>query len=306
MFAIGIDIGGTKILGAVVDLKGNILKTIEKPTSIFLGETEVLNSVYHVISELKSDYNVSVIGVGSAGRVNVDAGEIYFATSNLPNWTGLKIRELIEHKFELPVIIDNDVNVAGIGEKWIGSGENFHSFILATLGTGIAAAVYVNGELIRGTNWSAGEIGHMVLYPHGKECNCGQHGCLEQYCSGTALYKNYNEISQTSHIQSGKDLFKLVDQGDPNAIFVLKKFVDDLSIAFVSLSNLYDPEAFIIGGGLIDTKHYWWDLLLEKINGYSNIAVSNPLLLPAAFKNNAGVIGAAKLGLDYVNKIEKR
>jgi glucokinase len=303
---IGIDIGGTKILGGVVDQEGTILATYEKPTSILLGTDAVLETVYQVISELISQFNVSAIGIGSAGRVNIETGEVYFSTPNLPNWTGLKMRELVYKKFNLPVTVDNDVNCAGIGEKWVGASKDFESSVLITLGTGVAAAVFVNGELIRGSHWSTGEIGHMILYPHGKECNCGQRGCLEQYCCGTALYKNYNEQSKTEPIKTGKEFFHLFNKGDSIAIAVLEKFVDDLAIAMVSLCNVYDPEAFIIGGGLIDTRHNWWEPLMKKINQYANVAVSHPLVRPAAFKNKAGILGAAKLGLDCIQPVEKR
>lgn len=299
MLAIGIDIGGTKILGGIVDEQGHIMELKERPTEAAKGKEMLMNNLEHLIRELLQEKSVSTIGIGSAGRIDVDEGSVYFATPNLPNWTGVQLKSYMEERFHIPTFVDNDVNAAGIGEKWMGAGKDYSSAVCITLGTGVAAAVFMDGQIVHGHHWSAGEIGHMILYPHGKACNCGQYGCFEQYCSGTALYKSYNELSQgTNEIASGKQFFRLLEAGDHTAGLVMEKFVDDLAIGMVSLCNIYDPEAFIIGGGLIDTKEYWWHSLLEKIDRYANSAVNRPLVIPAVFRNQAGLLGAAKLGMD--------
>ncbi|WP_135557006.1 ROK family protein [Paenibacillus cymbidii] len=300
MLSIGIDLGGTKAIGGLVDAVGTIVRTEERETDIAKGKDHVLGVIADIAASLLNGSAASVIGIGSAGRVNCDNGTVYFATPNLPDWTGVNVKQFMESKFGLPSVVDNDVNVAGIGEMWLGAGRSYSSSVCLTLGTGLAAAVFVNGELIRGAHWSTGEIGHMILYPHGKPCNCGQCGCFEQYCSGTALCRSYNDRTGSDRLVSGKQFFDRLHAGDPVAAQVLDKFVGDLAIGLTSLCNVYDPEAFIIGGGLIETSGLWWDALRENIRRYANRAVNEPVLLKAAFQNRAGLLGAAKLGMDYL------
>ncbi|MBP1993870.1 ROK family protein [Paenibacillus eucommiae] len=301
MLAIGIDIGGTKISGGIVNETGEIIFSKERSTDASRGRDYVLAGLDGLISELVAwQVKVDVIGIGSAGRINVQEGSVYFATPNLPNWTGLQLKQYIEAKHQIPAVIDNDVNTAGIGEKWLGAGKEYASVVCLTLGTGVAAAVFVDGKLIHGHHWSTGEIGHFILYPHGKPCNCGQRGCLEQYCSGTALFRSYNELRGEAAISSGKEFFQLLQAGDSVAEQVLDTFIDDLAVAMVSLANIYDPEAFIVGGGLIETKSLWWDEVLKRFERYANPAVSRTIIIPAAYKNQAGLLGAAKLGFDYL------
>lgn len=301
MLAIGIDIGGTKILASVINEDGNILYTKEQKTSSYKGKDYIIERIIYAVEEILKQYKIDVIGIGSAGRVNYKKGKIYYATSNLPDWTGLELKKIIQSRTNILTVVDNDVNVAGIGEGWLGAGKGYSSFLCITLGTGIAAALFHEGKIVRGNRWSAGEIGHMILYPNGRKCNCGQRGCFEQYCSGTALFKIYNDMTNCDKkLTSGKEFFQLVKNKDINSLKVLKEFTNNLAIAIVSLCNIIDPEIFILGGGLIDTKEFWWDEMLAKIDEYSNPAVSHPLIKPATFRNKAGIIGAAKLGFDFI------
>ncbi|CAH0119233.1 Glucokinase [Paenibacillus sp. CECT 9249] len=302
MLAIGIDIGGTKIVGGIVDEQGNMIRSVERATEAEKGKAYLLENLERLTEELLAETSADAIGIGSAGRIDVHEGTVYYATPNLPDWTGVRLKQHMVDRFGIPTAVDNDVNAAGIGEMWLGAGKRYSSVVCLTLGTGVAAAVFVNREIVRGHHWSAGEIGHMILYPKGKRCNCGQWGCMEQYCSGTALFKTYNEICGKHAVSSGKQFFALLQSGDGIARQVLDAFTDDLAIAMVSLCNIYDPEVFIIGGGLIETQSYWWDAMLEKIGRYANEAVRRPVVLPARFKNQAGLLGAAKLAFDELTK----
>jgi len=300
MIGLGIDIGGTKIAGGIVDDNGRLLDVEYRATDASKGKDYVLEGLNGLIAELRNRCQPDVIGIGSAGRIDVDSGSVYYATSNLPNWTGLNLKQHIEGRHGIPTVVDNDVNAAGIGEMWLGAGKNEKSAVCVTLGTGIAAAVFIDGKIVRGGRWSAGEIGHMILYPGGRPCNCGQRGCFEQYCSGTALYRSYNERCGQESIASGREFFELLAAGDGVARNVLDAFISDLAVAFISLANVYDPDLFIVGGGLIDTKAWWWEKLERYIREHANPAVANMMLVPAAFKNRAGLLGAAKLGFEYL------
>ncbi len=303
MIALGIDIGGTKIAGGIVDDNGSLLDVEYRATDASKGKDYVLEGIDELITKLRSRCKPDAIGIGSAGRIDVDSGSVYYATSNLPNWTGLNLKRHIEDRHGIPTIVDNDVNTAGIGEMWLGAGKDEQSTVCVTLGTGIAAAVFVDGKIVRGGRWSAGEIGHMILYPGGRPCNCGQRGCFEQYGSGTALYRSYNERRGEEAIASGRQFFELLAAGDIAARDTLDAFISDLAVAFISLANVYDPDLFIVGGGLIDTKEWWWERLERHIREQANPAVASMKLVPAAFKNQAGMLGAAKLGFEYVAEL---
>ncbi|HHW58278.1 MAG TPA: ROK family protein [Clostridia bacterium] len=292
MKVIGVDIGGTKILGGIMDNDGNLKKLKETPTQAKLGREVILKNLFSVIDEL-IDEDTKGIGIGSAGRINFDTGVVEYATDNLPGWTGCNLKEVLEQRYKIPVVVDNDVNAAAIGEMWLGSGKGYKSMLVMTIGTGVGGAIIYNGQLIRGSSWSAGEIGHMILYPEGRQCNCGQRGCLEQYASGTAIYKEYNELLGEEKVSSAKEVFELYKRNDAIAMKVVNSFVKSLSLSIMSLKNIIDPEVFIIGGGVIDSKDLWWDKLKTILGRDVNV-------VPASLGGKATIFGAAKLILDAI------
>lgn len=300
---IAIDIGGTKTHGALIDEAGVMLKDIRVATNPGLGREHLIASLYTIIDELKKNQVINGIGIGSCGRININSGEVFFATDNVPNWTGVNIRDILETRYHIPVFVDDDVNVAGPGEEWLGAAKGYDSYVLIALGTGIGASVKVHGKLLRGEHWSGGELGHMVLYPHGRPCNCGLDGCFEQYCSGTALVKRYNSLDEHHPVKDGYELFERIAKEESIANQVIDEFIDDLSIALVSLANIYDPQIFVIGGGLIDTKAYWWDKVIEKVHCSGLAKIFKPLIVPAKLGNRAGLYGAAKLALEYLETL---
>ncbi|KKC28758.1 ROK family protein [Caldanaerobacter subterraneus] len=292
MKVIGIDIGGTKILGGIISTNGNLIKFKETPTQAKLGREVILKNLFNTIDEL-IDEDTKGIGIGSAGRINFDTGVVEYATDNLPGWTGCKLKEILEKKYKIPVVVDNDVNAAAIGEMWLGSGKGYKSMLVMTIGTGVGGAIIYNGELIRGSSWSAGEIGHMILYPEGRQCNCGQRGCLEQYASGTAIYKEYNELLGEEKVSSAKEVFELYKENDDIAMKVINSFIKSLTLSILSLKNIIDPEVFIIGGGVIGSKDLWWDKLKIILGMDVNV-------VPANLGVRATMFGAAKLILDAI------
>lgn len=286
----GIDIGGTKILGGIVKEDGTLLKIKQVDTQAQKGKEIILAKLFEVIDNLITGENLEGIGIGSAGRIDYEKGEVVYATDNLPGWTGTRLKEMLEDKYGLKVAIDNDVNTTVLGEMWLGAGRGFGYILMMTIGTGIGGAIFTDGKLLRGSNWSAGEIGHMILYPDGRPCNCGQNGCLEQYISGTALYKQYNELSENLKIKNAKQVFELYKQKNRIAVKVINSFLKSLSIAIVSIKNILNPEVFIIGGGVIESKELWWDDLKVLLGSDINI-------LSAGLDSKAAMFGAAKLVL---------
>ena len=296
---ISIDIGGTKTIEAIFSEDGEILKKIRILTNPKAGPDNLLNSLYEVIDELLTVTKIDAIGIGSAGRVNFDDGSIFYASDNIPGWTGVKLKELIENRYGILTVVENDCRVAGYGEEWKGNAINCDNYVSLILGTGVGAAVKSEGNMLHGSHWSAGELGHVILYPDGRQCNCGLKGCVEQYCSGTALVKIYNE-SAKEKIETGYDFFELVEKKDELALKVLDNFVNDLYNTCLMICNFVDPDKIIIGGGISDTREYWWDKLQKKIEESPLSNLYKPVVLPASLGNKAGIYGAAYLAFNVL------
>ncbi len=287
---IGIDIGGTKILGGVIGSNGDLIKFKETSTDANLGRDHILKKLFGVLDDL-FDTDIEGIGIGSAGRINFNTGEVIYATDNLPGWTGINLKEIISQKYRTKTIVENDVNAAIVGENWLGSAKSFKDVLMITLGTGVGGAIILDGKLIRGSHFSSAEIGHTILYPGGKRCNCGQNGCVEQYISGTAIYKRYNEIAGSNLVNSAKDVFKLYMKNDKISKLVVDEFVKSLSLLIFNIRNFIDPEIIILGGGVTNSKDLWWEYLKSQIKCDLNISV-------AGLNNFSTVYGAAKLILN--------
>ncbi|MGF7057835.1 ROK family protein [Brassicibacter mesophilus] len=293
--AIGIDIGGTKINIGVIDEEGIIIDRIRLDTERNKGRDHILNKLKKAIGELTAKFHIDAVGIGTPGFINVDTGTVTFSGETIANWGGTNIKEEIENVFSIPVIVDNDANVAAIGEGWLGSAKDFNSFIMITLGTGVGGAFYTEKSgIIRGQNWQAGELGHMILYPNGIKCNCGQNGCAEQYLSGTAIERLYKEKYKESLI--GKEIFEKAHNGDEKCKSIVNDFINNFAIYLVSLKNLFDPEVVVIGGGVIGSKEYWLDSVEEQFRKRLN-SKTYFSIIPANLSNDAGMYGAAKLAL---------
>ena len=297
---IGIDIGGTKINAGVIDKKGKIIEKVVLETESIKGRASILNKVFSIIDIFKESHTILAIGIGSPGFINSDKGIVEYVVNTMIDWEGTNIKKEIEDRFSISTVVDKDSNLAAIGEMWIGAAKNLDSFIMITLGTGVGGSYY-NSKFgtIKGHHWRAGEIGHTILYPEGVQCGCGQKGCVEQYISGTAIERMYKEKYGVEVKCS--EIFRRGNEGDLKSKVMLDEFLKNGSIFLTSLTNFADPEAIIISGGLINSKEYWLDELVrqfkERLNG--NIF---PKIIPAVLSNDAGMIGAAKIAYDYLEK----
>lgn len=294
MNVIGIDIGGTSVKGIVCDREGRSLAETKRPTDAKAGREAILAAVASTVEALLRDRpEASAIGIGTAGRVNAETGVVVYATDNLPGWQGLNLKTWAEAAFGRPTFADNDANAALLGESWIGAAQSLNDVVMLTLGTGVGGANMAGGKLIRGANWSGGEWGHAVLVPGGAECNCGRSGCMEQYLSGTALVRLASEAVGRA-FPSGLDVLNAADAGDPAAKAVVDQFVFRLAVAAGNISNGLDPQAIVIGGGVVDAHGLWWPAFHSAL-GLAGIQAD---VRPASLGNRAGMLGAAKLALD--------
>lgn len=293
---IGVDLGGTSVFGGVINEDGHILKKAQRDTYRAKNKETVLNTIREVIEELLEE-DIIGIGIGSPGFIDSKEGRVLEVGGNIKNWANTNIRKELECFFpNYPIFVENDANLAAVCEKWLGSARDFKSFLMITLGTGVGGALYLEKEEIwKGANYQAGEFGHAILYPFGKKCNCGQSGCVEKYISGNAIESIYKE--KTGNYKSGKDIFK--DKDDKIANEVIEDFTKDLAIYLVSLKNIFDPEGVIIGGGVINSREYWWEKMIENYKKFSNSPESMEII-PAAHLNDSGMIGAGKIVFDNI------
>ncbi|MDR6198699.1 glucokinase [Microbacterium sp. SORGH_AS428] len=307
MFAVGIDIGGTKIAGGVVDERGVIVRRARVATPTDVTGIEV--AVSQMITELSAGEQI-VAGVAAAGFIDRERSTVYFA----PNiaWRDEPLRERIEQRTGARVHIENDANAAGWAEYRFGAGEDLRDVVMLTLGTGVGGAVVVDGNLLSGGHGVAAELGHMRLVPEGRTCGCGQRGCLEVYGSGRALQLEAREIAVDAEFGigarlaaasreegglTGSAISRLVQQGDPGALEALRRIAVAVGTACGGLAAILDPERFVIGGGVSQLG----DVLLEPMREAFAAAMPAYGYRPVAdfqvarLTNDAGVIGVADL-----------
>jgi len=297
--AVGIDLGGTKIFGGIVNSQGRIITRVEKDTGKSVGSTEVLKRLELVINELlEKDRDIIGIGVGSPGFIDTNEGKVLSVGGNIYGWAFTDIKGNLLNRFpNYQIFVGNDANLAGLCEGWIGAGKDFDSFLMMTLGTGVGGCIYTKEKgLWHGRNYQAGEFGHAILYPNGRKCTCGQDGCLEQYISGTGIENSYYE--QTGVHKKGEDIF-LNYNADEYSKKVIDDFALDLSVFISSMKNIFDPEGLVIGGGIINSREIWWDLMMENYRKNVN-DTKGMTIVAAGYLNDAGIIGASKLVFDNI------
>lgn len=316
---IGIDLGGTTTKFAFIDTKGNILAKWRIPTDISEHGSHIVPNMIKSISDQmrKEDYNTEDffgIGMGTPGAVDCEKGTVVGAY-NL-GWDIVQpVGATISANLNLPIIIDNDANSAALGEYWKGAGDTAQDVVFITLGTGVGGGVIANGKLVHGINGGAGEVGHITVVPNGYQCTCGKRGCLEQYASATGVVHIAKDMAQTftgkSRIKelidgdedlTSKMVFFLADNGDILANQIVDRVCSYLGLALSHIGNTLNPENIIIGGGVSNagntllqpTTRYFQE------NAFPSVRDSTKLKL-AQLGNDAGVIGAASLALQFRN-----
>jgi len=312
--AIGIDIGGTKVAGGLVDVDGNIIHRARRDTPHRSKSPSVVeDTIVEVVDELLQivgSGTVVAVGIGAAGFVAADRATVVFAPHL--SWRHEPLQEALQKRIAMPIFVDNDANAAAWAEWKFGAAQGETHLMMITLGTGIGGGILINGEVQRGRFGIAGEFGHMQIVPGGHRCECGNRGCWEQYASGNALVREARSLfSANSPIAS--DLFDraegipgnltgpLITQaardGDPTARELLAEIGNWLGLGIANLAAAFDPGTFVIGGGLSAAG----DLLLASARetfkrqltgrGYRPEA----RIVAALLGNDAGLIGAADL-----------
>ena len=305
--AIGLDIGGTKIAGAVVDGTGAVLAEWTEPTPEESDAEAVTAVLLELIERLRADHDVTAIGVGAAGVVRWPAGTMLWAPNNA--YRDWPVREQLQKATDLPVFVDNDANVAALAESRLGT--PYPNMVLVTVGTGIGGGLVMDGEIYRGPTGLGAELGHIILNPDGPRCGCGNHGCFEAYASGTALTRMGRDAAADdpdgpiarlgAGDVTGHTVVDAVAQGDETAMALFARLGRWLGVGIASLANIFELDAVVVGGGLVETG----ELLLAPARAaarefaYAPTARGVAPITAATFGADAGKIGAALLALDH-------
>lgn len=309
-YAIGIDVGGTKVLGGVVDDNGKILTTARKDTPRQGGKA-LTQTIADTALELMAQYEVSSIGVSAAGFVSSDR-KTMLATPNIADWNGVDLDSQLTQLIGLPVVIENDANSAAWGEAKFGAGRSQKHMMMLTVGTGIGGGIVINGELHRGAFGIAAEFGHLRVVPDGHLCGCGARGCFEQYASGNALLRHAREaISASPEIArnllsrgdgtiaglTGQAITDAARDGDPVALAAFNTTGQWLGAGIASLSVILDPSCVVIGGGVIDAGEILLKPTRDALERTMPFAGKHPYptLIAAELGNEAGLVGVADL-----------
>lgn len=305
--AVGIDIGGTNTVFGFVDAFGKILFKEAIPTKDFSIPEDLVDAVEGHIRKLFSkeltDYEFAGIGIG-APNGNFFKGTIEFP-ANL-KWKGIiPLAKLMEDRLKVKTVLTNDANAAAIGEMMFGGAKGMKDFIFITLGTGLGSGIVVNGEMVYGHDGFAGEIGHVIMFPDGRQCGCGRKGCLETYCSATGITKTYSDLLQNKYeitnlqgtVASAKHIYDKAVLGTPAALEAFNYTGEILGLALANSVAYTSPEAIFLFGGLALSGDYIFKPTIASFEKNLLSIYKNKIkILPSQLKENeAAILGAASL-----------
>lgn len=311
-YSVGIDLGGTKILTALVDRQtGEVIGHVKKKTKKDKGPKNIIKKMIEGIEELleesgKSLDEISSIGVGAAGQNDRENG-ILIAAPNLDCYD-LNIRKLLNEHFNIPVFLGNDVEIAAIGEMKFGAAKGYDDLVCIFVGTGVGSSIIKEGKIITGATGTAGEIGHMIVDLNGRQCACGAHGCLEAYASRSAIerriegaLKKGRQSCILDYLETGKSITssmiqKSIERDDELVLQCVTEASEYLSGGIASIINFINPKLVVLGGGLIDAVDFFYQKTIKKAKAKSlPVPAAKIQFRKAELGDFSGVIGAAFL-----------
>ncbi len=279
-FSIGVDLGGTNLRIAAVDEHGKLVEKVTLGTKVSLGRDHVIGDMCAAIQRMAEKYSNSVpllgIGIGVPGIIDMQTG-LLRESPNLPGWANYPVRAEIERRLKTIVILENDANVAALGEKWLGAARDFSDMAMLTLGTGVGGGLVLGGAIWRGANGMAGEFGHTTVEPEGQLCGCGNRGCLEQYASATAVVRMAREAiasnggsalaraASSDPKFSAKSIYNLAIQGDEDARRIFRYVGRCLGIVLSAMVNSLNLPIYVIGGGVSSAWETFSPAIFEEL-----------------------------------------
>ncbi len=314
--AIGLDIGGTTITGAIINKTGDILEKISIDTNPETCPDEVLERVYRMIDALLDNSNVpidEIAGIGVAAAGVIDSKEKVIVFANNLGWRNVPIGKLLGDRFDFPVKLTNDANAAAVAEWIWGEGRGCQNMIYITVSTGIGSGIISGGRMITGSDDSGGEFGHISINPDGPQCLCGNRGCIERYASGTAIAERVqSQLEDGPHrktffgyekasLLTSEIVGKAAEHGDELALSAFKEAGFYLGIGMTNLINLFNPEVIILGGGVMKAQHFMLPTIKETINERGIAALTKRVQVSISYlEQEGGVLGGA--GLFFIDQ----
>jgi len=321
-YAIGVDLGGTNLRIAAVDASGKLLSKTELETGVALGREHVIDDLCRATEAMQAKYKgvaeLCGIGVGVPGLIDSESGRL-LESPNLPGWSNYDVKGDIERRLGASVILENDANAAALGEQWLGAGRNVESMCMYTLGTGVGGGLVLNGNIWRGWNGMAGELGHCNVEPGGHPCKCGSHGCLEQYASATAVVRMTREalasgaasqlLASAGESLDARAVYECAMRGDAVARSVFERVGRALGLAIANMVNALNLPLYVIGGGVSSAWDAFSPTLFDEMRRRSFVYAGTTSedgmgvggqqrttrIKPALLGGDGGLYGAARL-----------
>ncbi len=302
---LAVDIGGTAVKIGLVDQEGNFLHTAEYPVAFDYYETPILDTVIASCGIFMEEFDeddvpLLAIGVSATGSINTVKGTVDGSAGQVKNWKGSRIKERMEERFPVPVYVLNDANAAALGEVWLGAAKGKRNVVAVTIGTGVGGGIIVNSQLLLGESGFAGEIGHITILYGGRECPCGNTGCLEEYASMTALVRQVRQEIEAGRLEgipakevNGRRIFQEIRNGNKEMERITDQWIDVVAAGITGFVHIFNPETVIIGGGVSSQQELFIDKVRQRAFARMHPEFAPNLEIVAAkLANNAGMAGA--------------
>jgi glucokinase len=282
----GIDLGGTQVRVALARSDGQLIASFKTSTPLLGSPQRVVEWAAAEIEGHRGREKVRSVAIGAPGPIDVERG-ILVNPPNLPGWRNVPLAAMLRSAIGAPAHVANDADMAGLGEFTRGAGRGTRNMVYITWSTGVGGGLIIDGQLHRGAHGTAGEVGHMIIDPNGPLDQCGQHGCLEVFCGGANLAR------ETGH--PAAELFAAAARGDKHAGMVVERAARYMGTALISLTNVVDPEMFVMGGGVTRSWRLVQPMMLETLRSSPFIRPARrPLLRRARLGDRAGQVGAVE------------
>lgn len=302
--AIGaVDIGGTKIAVGVVAPDGRIYRRYEFPTGDEPDPEAALRRMANLLRKGMAETGTSLegIGIGATGPVDPQTG-VFGNVEFLPGWEGFNIVQAFDEALGLPAAVENDADAAALGEAAWGAGRGWVRFVYVTVSTGIGVGLVFDGQLYRGLEGAHPEIGHMLIDPSGPACSCGFHGCWESLASGTGVSSLYQR--ETGQALKAAEIYAQAEAGDATALKVVDRAAGYLGMGLANLVTVFVPEVIALGGGVMGSRHLFWERLKTDIACCcSYVPAARVRLEPAGLGEDTGLAGAASVWLHHLGRL---